>query len=114
MNLIKKLIRIIPIFVFVYPFLILIFNDGVVFNSDFLSLGTWYDDNYQMFFSLLGVFENVLQWFKTNLINNIIFDIAFSILVYELYISFAYLIFDILNMFIGIANKFIKGGANID
>lgn len=125
MKLIKKIIRLLPIFSILAPFLAFFFNKGV-FNglTSINELHNYIDafytscltNFYEPILRLLYAppFTNLFTWWRDFTGNNDFLNLAFCIMCYELLISLLFIMFDFLNMIFDWANKFIKKGRNLD
>lgn len=139
MKLVKKLLRLLPLFM-VFGVLIISFskNNGFlirearttssngtdnvnyfynsyyqIFSDELYGFVSEYADELPLFSSIESVFDNITGY-GYNEYNNSYLRFALAVLVYELYLSFMFLFFDVFNFILGIANKWIKKGGNLD
>lgn len=115
MKFVKKLLRLFPIVLLLFPMLAMIFNYGMSVNlSDLNITASWFTNIYDLFYGLIGPFEPLLQWFDVNIVDNTILTLSFCVMCYELYLSLIFIMFDIINIVISWTNKFINKGVDLD
>lgn len=115
MKYVKKLLRLLPIALLLFPMLAMIFNYGMSVNLTDLNItASWFTDIYDLFYGLIGPFEPLLQWFDVNIVDNTILTLSFSVMCYELYLSLIFIMFDLINVIISWTNKFINKGVDLD
>lgn len=117
MKLIKKLLRLLPIFLLLTYFISIIFNkNGYTDPRDLVSFLDIETGNFDVIvdsFTYL-VPNKFLTWFNTNVNSNYLLQLSLSTLFYELYLSLAFLCFDFINMVFSWANKLMNKGGNLD
>lgn len=125
MKLVKKLLRLLPLFSFISLFLFLVFQKIYVYNDpqSMQELDTFYKfwetlfTKYNNLIGSIDIFGNIDSWFATKIFignnENFLYFAALYTLEYEIVLSIMFLIFDVFNFILGIANKFINKGEEI-
>lgn len=126
MKYVKKLLRLLPLFIIISCLLSCIFysfNQNAIINGAnyydplyFFGIegGVW-DSIYDTFSAISGgIFDELLMWFNYNISQSYLLDFAFYILVYELFLSLLFLMFDVINLVFVWANKFVNKGVELD
>lgn len=117
MKIIKKLLRLLPIFLLLTYFISIIFNQNGYSNPNelalYLDIESGYLDAIVDSYTYL-VPNDFLAWFNTNVSSNYLLQLSLSTLFYELYLSLAFLCFDFINMVFSWANKLMNKGGNLD
>lgn len=122
MKLVKKILRLLPLLFIIGGIISSIIYSNRNVNELFSPLdyfnfegGTW--DNFNDSISIIisnPIFENLYYWVADNISNSYLVSWSFCILVYELYLSLCFLMFDFINMVFDWSNKFIKKGKKLD
>ena len=120
MKLVKKLLRLLPIIYLIFVFLCIILSSNQqMFTKEFslffdnidLTTGTW-DDFFEFNYYILIPYD-FRAWFESYLSSNYLLLTSLSILFYELYLSIAFIMFDLFNFILALANKFIVKGETL-
>lgn len=125
MKLVKKIIRLLPIFSILAPYLTLIFNKGVFNGLSSLSelhnyLIDCYSTSLQIFYGPIlkireiSPFSGLFTWWINLVGDNDFLITAFCIMSYELLVSLLFIMFDFINIVFNWANKFLKKGSDVD
>lgn len=122
MKLVKKILRLLPFVFVLYSMLLPMFTRLPFDVSNYSLYGTLdyfggnFDPIIEQFYNIFynSLFEDINFWFIENVADSIFTQIAFGTLVYELYLSLLFLLFDFINMIFGWANKFINKGVDFD
>lgn len=140
MKLVKKLLRLLPLFVIIgVLFISFSKNNGFlvrestsnnssnntsntnyfynsfyqVFDDELIGVVSQYADELPLYAQIENVFDDITGY-QYNEFNNSYLRFSLVVLIYELYLSFMFLIFDVFNFMLGVANKWIKKGGNLD
>lgn len=122
MKLVKKILRLLPLLLFLYIAVLCIFskntnilslsNNEIMNIFDLYYLGFGESINELMFKSAFPL--GLSAWFLENFGNSSFLIIPLFVIWYELLLSLLFLCYDFINMVFDWANKFIKKGRNID
>lgn len=123
---VKWFLRLLPILILLYVMIcaIAIFRnyngeiDYINFGDIVSGMIESFMDSYGLpIFDMLGIGNRITIFFNNylNIISgNMFTDFVISTLVYELYLSFLFLIFDVFNYMFTIANRFFEKGRNLN
>lgn len=123
MKLVRKLLRILPILVYIIMLLCLCcYAKNETYGYNISDLFNWFDIEGGYYESIMDsfafisndTFNNFRNWFTSNISGSYYLFYAFNILVYELFLSLLFLFFDVFNFIIGIGRNWLNKGESLN
>lgn len=117
---VKWFLRLLPILIFLFTFIALIsYAHNESYGYEYWNIIDWFYINngaYDLIIDLLDfpMFRNINNWVLTTFDANIYVELAMRILEYELILSIVFIIFDVLNYMLTIANRFFEKGRDLN